>query len=152
MKKTIIRCLSGAPIGLAVTTIIAIIISLCVGDGTYYAVVPQLVEDCGSEMKAVIFQTLCSLVYGAAFAGASVIWEKENWSLLRQTISHLSICSIATFPVAYYMQWMEHSIWGILRYYGIFFVIYLIIWLSQYIFIKKHVKQINMKVQEEASL
>ena len=45
MKKELIkRCLLGAPLGLAISTVITILISLIVGDGRYYAVVPQLVR------------------------------------------------------------------------------------------------------------
>ncbi len=38
-------------------------------------------------------QTVLGMVYGAMWGGASVIWEIENWSLLKMTLSHLAICS-----------------------------------------------------------
>lgn len=149
MKKKILqRCLMGAPIGLAISTIITIIISLAVGDGNYYPVVPELITDYGTEIHAVLLQTIFSLLYGAAWGGASIIWEMENWSILRQTLTHLVICSLATFPIAFFMRWMEHTIFGILRYFGIFFAIYLIIWLSQYANMKKRVNEMNRKVRE----
>ena len=44
-KKVIVRCLIGAPIGLALSTMITIAISLTVGDGRFYAVVPELIAD-----------------------------------------------------------------------------------------------------------
>jgi len=150
-KKVLQRCLLGAPIGLAVSVIITIIISLAVGGGVYYAVVPELIADCGNEINAVLLQAVCSLLYGAAWGGASVIWEKENWSILRQTVTHLIVCSIATFPIAYFMYWMEHSVSGVLLYFGIFFAIYLIIWLSQYSAMKKRVQQMNEKLKENNS-
>lgn len=150
-KKILLRCLVGAPIGLAISTLITIIISLTVGDGNYYPVVPELVSDCGDEMNAVLLQALLSLLYGAAWAGASVIWEMENWSILLQTVTHLVICSLATFPIAYFMRWMKHTASGILLYFGIFFAIYLIIWLSQYSSMKKRVEEINRKIHENNS-
>lgn len=148
-KELFIRCLIGAPIGLAISTIITIIISLTVGDGKFYAVVPELITDCGNEINAVLLQAICSLLYGAAWAGASVIWEKENWNILRQTVTHLIICSLATFPIAYCMRWMRHTVSGVLIYFGIFGGIYLIIWLSQYSAVKKRVEQMNRKVHEK---
>lgn len=147
-KKVAIRCLIGAPIGLALSTIITIAISLTVRDGRFYAVVPELITDCGTEINAVLLQTVCSLLYGAAWAGASIIWEMDNWSILRQTITHLIICSFCTFPIAYFMRWMDHSVFGILSYFGIFFAIYFIIWMSQYMTIKKRIQQINSAVQK----
>ena len=113
-KKILLRCLMGAPLGLALSTLITIGISIALGDGSYHAVVPELTRDCGSEINAVTLQAACSLLYGAAWAGASVIWEAENWSILKMTVTHLLICSVATFPVAYFMRWMNHSVPGIL--------------------------------------
>ena len=111
MKKRILcRALIGAPIGLAISTAITIFSSLIYGDGNYYPVVPALVEQCGNEINAVVAQMIASLLYGAVWAGASVIWEMDDWSLLRQTVTHLLAGSIATFPVAYLMYWMKHSI------------------------------------------
>ena len=147
-KKVLTRCLLGAPQGVAICMVITIIISLVIGDGNYYAVVQQLAGDCGSEINAVLLQTVFSLIYGAAWGGASVIWENENWSLLRQTVTHLAVCSVASLPIAYFLRWMEHSVSGIIAYFGIFFGIYLIIWLFLYFSIRKHVEQLNKKVRE----
>jgi Protein of unknown function (DUF3021). len=50
--------------------------------------------------------------------------------------------------VAYLMQWMSRNTAGILLYFDIFFIIYLLIRLSQYQTMKKKIKQINHKIQE----
>lgn len=146
-KKVLLRCLLGAPIGLAVSTMIAIAVSLVKNDGSYYAVVPELVSDFGTEINAVLIQAIFSLVYGAAFGGASVIWDTD-WSILKMTVVHLIICSIATFPIAYLMRWMDHSTAGILKYFGIFITIYVIIWASQYTGIKRKIQAMNKKINE----
>lgn len=149
MRKEILkRCLFGAPIGLASSTIITIIISLILGDGTYHAAVPSLIQDMGSEINAVILQAALSLVYGAAWAGASVIWSVERWSILKMTLVHLAVTSLATLPVAYLAQWMPHSVSGVLIYFGIFFAIYLGVWLSQYAALKKRVRELNEKIRQ----
>ena len=146
-KKAIIRCSVGALLGLAISTTIAIAISLFVGDGNFYAVTPNLVADWGTELNAVLLQSICSLLYGAAWAGASIIWELERWSILRQTVTHLIICSLCTFPIAYFLHWMDRSIFGVFSYLGIFFAVYFIIWASQYLVTKRRIQQINRKVQ-----
>ena len=149
MKKELLkRMLFGAPIGLAISSIITIIISLTVGDGTYYAVVPELAREMGSEINAVIVQAVLSMVYGAAWAGASVVWDAEGWSLLKMTLVHLAITSLATFPIAYLARWMPHNIGGILLYFGIFVAVYLGIWVSQYSAMKRRIQQMNEKIQE----
>jgi hypothetical protein len=149
--KILKRCLLGVPVGLAISTTITIVISLALGDGAYYAVVPELTAVCGSEINAVVVQALLSMLYGAAWAGASVIWEIERWSLLRQTVSHLIVCSLATFPIAYFAWWMPHNGAGIALYFGIFFAVYLIIWLAQYAAMRKRLKQINERIRDKAA-
>ena len=148
-KRLALRCLVGAPLGLAISTMITILISLTVGDGNFYPVVPELIKDCGSEMNAVLLQTVCSLLYGAAWAGASLVCEMEGWSLLKQSVSHLVICSLSTFPIAYFMRWMDHSISGMFLYFGVFLGIYALIWFWQYGAMKKKVERMNEVMKEK---
>ena len=145
-KKAGLRALIGAPIGMAISTVIAILDSWFIGDGKYYAVVPELTADLGSEIGAVTLQMLCSILYGAAFAGASVIWEKD-WSLTRMTVVHFLICSAATFPIAYLLRWMDHTAGGVLKYFGQFIAIYAVIWIVQYLRLKRNVSALNKKVK-----
>lgn len=145
-KKAFCRALIGMPIGLTISTVITIIISLFKADGQYYPVVPALVADCGSEINAVLVQALCSLLYGAVFAGASVIFETD-WSLTKMTVVHLIAISLAVLPIAYFMQWMEHTLVGFLIYIGIFLLIYAVIWLINYRKIRTGVDAINQKIK-----
>lgn len=147
-KKTkfALSCFLGATLGLTIAAIITIIISVTLHDGKYYAVPPELISTCGNEINAVIIQTILSLFYGAVWGGASWIWSIDHWSILRQTITHLVVCSTATLPIAYFAYWMPHNVKGILIYFGIFFVIYLIIWIFQYLSTKKRLQQINEKL------
>ena len=95
--------------------IVNIIISLAQRDGKYYAAVPEMIADIGSESIAVLIQALCSMLYGEAFAGASVVWNTDR-SLTKMTVIHFLICSAATFPIAYLIRWMDHTPGGVLRY------------------------------------
>ena len=145
-NKALRRALIGMPIGLLISTVITIIHSLNMGDGHYYAVVPEMIADIGSESVAVLIQALCSMLYGAAFAGASVVWDTD-WSLAKMTAVHFLICSAATFPIAYLIRWMEHTPGGVLKYFGIFLAIYIAIWIGQYMRMKRNVDAINKKVK-----
>ncbi|HML68192.1 MAG TPA: DUF3021 domain-containing protein [Clostridia bacterium] len=149
MKKELIkRCLLGAPLGLAISTVITILISIIIADGRYHAVVPELTSEMGSEINAVVLQAVLSLIYGAAWAGASVVWDAEHWSLLKMTLVHLIVTSVATFPIAYFARWMPHDAKGILIYIGIFVVIYASIWASQYSAMKKKIREMNEKIAQ----
>lgn len=148
MRKEILkRCLFGMPIGLASSTVITILISVFVGDGAYHAVVPAFAQQMGGELNAVLLQAGLSMIYGAAWAGASVIWDAEKWSLLKMTLVHLLVTTLATFPIAYFARWMPHNATGVMLYIGIFVVIYIGVWLGQYGAMKKRIQAMNAKLQ-----
>lgn len=143
------RCVLGAFFGLGITTGIAISISLIIGDGTYYAVMPQLAQDFGSELNAVLVQAVVSLLYGAVWGGVSLVWEIENWGITRQTVTHLLIVSLSTLPVAYLMRWMDRNVLGILGYFGIFLMIYGVVWVCLYLGTKRRVEKLNQGVRRQ---
>ena len=64
-KKIILRGLLGMPIGLAISYIVTLIVSIIVGKGNYYPVVPDTINTFGTELNAVIIQTVLSMQYGA---------------------------------------------------------------------------------------
>lgn len=146
-----VRCLLGACLGISISTVIAIVVSAMLGDGTYYAVHPQLIQDMGSELAAVVLQTGVSVLYGAAWGGASLIWEREDWSLTRQTLTHLVICSLATFPVAYVMRWMGRDVMGVVSYFAIFLAVYAGVWGFQFARMKRRIACINRCMQQWGS-
>lgn len=148
-KKVLIRALLGAPGGLAISTFVTIIISLIIGDGQFHTVPPELVDELGGELNAVLAQTACAMIYGAAWGGASAIWENENWSLLRQTVTHLVVCSASALPIAWLMHWIPRTVGGFLGYCAMFFAIYGIIWASQYLSMKKRLQQINAQLDKQ---
>ena len=144
-KKVLLRALLGAPIGLSIGFLVTLLVSAGFGDGKFYPVTPELTALCGTELRAVAVQTAVLLLYGAVWAAASVIWETE-WSLLRQTVTHLLDCSLSALPTAYFMHWMPHTVGGILGYFGIFFGIYAGIWLGNYLSVRARIREMNEKL------
>jgi len=86
-KKTIRRGLLGLPTGIAIGFVITLIISACVGDGSFYPVTPELIGAMGNELNAVILQTVLCAIIGAGFAAASVIWELDSCKAERHILS-----------------------------------------------------------------
>ena len=147
MKKNVLqRALLGIPLGISLGYFITILISLINGNGEYFSVPPQLVLDLGNEINAVLMQTLLCGILGGGFAAASVIWELEDWSLVKQTGIYFLIASLLMMPVAWLANWMEHSLRGFVMYFGIFLIIFVIIWLIQYLIIRKNIKKMNAKI------
>ena len=121
MKKKIMkRIWIGLPVGIAMGYIITLIISACIGDGTFYSVAPEFAEKMGNELNAVILQTILCGVIGVGFAAASVIWELDSWSLAKQSGVYFLVIGILLLPIAYVANWMQHTVVGFLSYIGIF--------------------------------
>lgn len=155
-KKVLLRCLIGAPIGLSIVHLLLLIFSIILSLGTklwegqFMSALPSLITLCGNELIAVIVQTICSLIIGAAIGGASVIWEVESWSLLKQTILHFLVVSVSTLPIAYGIYWIPHTFRGVVIYFAIFFFIYFSIWFIRYHAMKKRIRKFNDKVKADS--
>ena len=142
-KKIFLRCISGFPLGLAIGYSISIIISLLWANGYYSPCVPELIDMMGSEIHAVLLQAFLCGILGMGFAASSVIWEIETWGLVKQTGIYFLIVSVIMMPIAYVTYWMEHSLKGVLSYFGIFAFIFAIVWVAQYIAARHNVKKMN---------
>ena len=147
-KKLILRGILGIPIGITIGYLITIFISLGLANGYYSPCVPELISMMGSEIRAVIVQSVFSGILGAGFAASSVIWEIDHWSLVKQTGIYFAIASLLMLPIAYLAYWMEHSVVGFLSYFGIFILIFAMIWAIQFAIGKYNVKKMNEKLYQ----
>ena len=148
-KKIIMRGLLGLPTGIAIGFVITLIISACIGNGSFYPVTPELIDTMGNELNAVILQTVLCAVMGVGFAAASVIWELDSWSLAKQSGIYFTIISASMLPIAYVTNWMKHTALGVLSYVAIFVAIFIIVWLSQYLLWKRKIKKMNALVSKD---
>lgn len=147
-KKILLRGMLGLPIGLALGYTITIVISLIFADGHYSPCVPELIAVTKSEINAVLLQAALCGILGACFGISSLIWEIEKWGLAKQTGIYFLVISIIMMPIAYVTYWMEHSLKGVLIYFGIFISIFVFVWLVQYATIKHTVKKINLTLHK----
>ncbi len=148
-RKFILRALLGLPLGIAIGFVITLLISVCIGDGTFYPVTPELIKATGSELSAVILQTALCAIMGAGYAAASVIWEIDAWSLTKQSGIYFLIISIITLPIAYIANWTKHTLVGVLSYAGIFSAIFVAVWIIQYLLWKRKIKKINARINDK---
>lgn len=147
-KKIIVRGLLGFPIGIAIGYFITILISLGWADGDYLPCAPEFVLVMGNEINAVILQAILCGILGVGFAAGSIIWEMDNWSIVKQTGIYFSIIAAIMLPIAYFACWMKHSAVGFLTYWGIFVLIFAIIWLTQFVIGKRNVRKMNEKLPQ----
>lgn len=147
-KQIILRGLLGMPLGVAISVWWSLASFALLGRGDYALTVPSLEAACGSPLAAAAAQTAAVMAYGAMWGGASVIWEVERWSLLRQTVTHFCLTAAGTFPVAWSLGWMTRSLGGAAVYFGIFIGIYALIWAGGTWMIGRRLRKINRRLEE----
>ena len=144
-KQVFLRSLFGAFVGCFIGVVIIICISLAIGGGDMHVATPALLAQVGSEVGAFSLQMAAAMLIGAIWSGASVIWEVERWSLLRQTLTHFLLCSVVCLPIAWAMGWMaDQPGWYLVS----FVAMYAGIWLINYLQIRRRVREINERLKQ----
>ena len=144
MKKEVTkRAILGFIYGVFIGQTILIIESLFMRDGNFYAVSNSLLELAGTKIAAVIIQYFITGIIGTSFAATTVIFEMDNWSLLRQTILHFIIVSIVMYIAGFLCGWFPHTVVSTLIWFGVFVVVYVIFWICFSMYYKNKVKKIN---------
>ncbi|MGI6212720.1 MAG: DUF3021 domain-containing protein [Anaerovoracaceae bacterium] len=149
-KEFTLRALFGIPIGISIGCLLSIIYSATTADGSYSACMPELIELTGSEIQAVILQTVLCGLLGLSFGGTSIFWEIERWSLLKQSGLFFLINSLVMMPIAYVNYWMAHTLLGFVSYFAIFVLVFAIIWILSYLIGRKNVHQMNDQLKRNA--
>ena len=149
MKKIVSRVLYSFPIGISCSVGISLFLSLLFGEGKYYPFAASLVFFTGSEVKAMLLQTMLSGILGGVFGGMSFIWEIEIWSILKQTAVYFLSVSIPMMGISYLLYWMEHSLNGFLLYFLIFVMVFFVVWLFNFAIYWFKVRRINEELDLE---
>ena len=142
-KKFIKRALLGFIYGIFIGQTILILESLMMRDGNFYPVATSLVNLAGTKIGAVIIQYFLTGLLGTTFAATTVIFEMDNWSLIRQTLLHFIITSIVMYIAGFLCGWFPHTVVSTLIWFGVFIVVYVIFWISFSSYYKKKVQKMN---------
>ena len=149
MKKIVSRVLYSFPIGISCSVGISLFLSLLFGEGKYYPFAASLVFFTGSEVKAMLMQTILSGILGSVFGGMSFIWEMERWSILKQTALYFLSVSIPMMGISYLLYWMEHSLSGFLLYFLIFVMVFIVVWLFNLAMYWIKIRKMNQNLNVE---
>lgn len=148
IKKALLRGLIGIPIGVFISQLIVLLISLGWGNGEYIAAVPSFVQVVGGELTAVGLQFLFSCVVGFAFAAGSCVFEVEQWGITKQTVLHLIILCGAFFPIALFLRWVSPTFASVISYFVIWISIYAIVWVLQFFIWRGKTRRLNQKLKK----
>lgn len=99
------------------------------------------------ETRTLFIHLVVANIIGMIFSVASFIFEKEEWSLLKQTMVHFIILLGSFLPVSVWMGWIPNHVSAILICVGIFIIVYFIIWFVMTIYWKKKIESLNHQLK-----
>ena len=123
IRKTIIRALLGAVIGIGIS------ISLHVFFNGY------------ADAYEVVIQLVGSAILGMVNMGAMSIYDIESWGLLRSTVTHFVLSLSSFLPANSLLGWFDKNVMLIVI--VAFVLIYFMIWLFQYLIWKREIRKMN---------
>ncbi|ARJ24781.1 DUF3021 domain-containing protein [Bacillus sp. ISL-8] len=99
------------------------------------------------ETKTLITYLVTANIVGLIFSFASFIFEKEEWSILKQTMINFIILLGSFLPTAIWIGWVPNRFGPILVCIGIFIVSYFIIWFMMTLYWKRKIEKLNHQLR-----
>lgn len=148
-KRTVVkRGLLGFMAGVFVSHTMAIILSLIVGNGTFYPVDVTLLEGTTASINAVLIQYIGTGLIGMLMGVNFWIFEKEDWNIATQTVVHFLVTAGS---LILYLICTNAGRVGISRsvfYVLVLAVIYFVLWMVRMRSWYVQVKKLRQKMQE----
>ena len=144
-KSIIGLTLVGACIGITIGTSIELIFS-SLSSSSYYAGAPEFLNSFGNENVAVLIERLIYAAYGIISSFAGLLYRNETRPLILNTALHFGILLICGIAAGSYLKWWSSS-FDMLGVIITIVLIYLLIWLFNWLAARAEVKKMNQKLQ-----
>ena len=144
-KKIVGLTLVGACIGIIIGTSIELIFS-SLSSSSYYPGAPEFLNTFGNENVAVLIERLIYAAYGIIGSFAGLLYRNETRPLILNTAMHFGIILICGIAAGSYLKWWG-SIFDMLGVIITIVLIYLLIWLFNWLVARAEVKKMNQKLR-----
>lgn len=100
------------------------------------------------NIRLLILYLVVSGIYGMLAMGTSVVYDIESWSIMKATAVHFVVTLLGFYALGMLEGWLKFGdvIFFIMT--VAFVVIYVIIWLVQYLSLKHSVANLNRQLEE----
>ena len=126
---------------------IGMILGIFVGAGFWYLMSGEAPES-STGLGALMLHLLLSGVLGMVANGSSVIYEIEEWSIVRATIIHFIIAMGIFYVIAFTLGWFSPSDPACWIMSAIMVFVYFVIWMVQSLVFKHKVKRMNEELRK----
>ncbi|WP_311407436.1 DUF3021 domain-containing protein [Liquorilactobacillus uvarum] len=152
MNRKILKIvISGIPVGITIGLLISLFFSYVYGLENYFPSAPRFIERFERPLNALAISIVLWALIGILFSVSSLIFEKENWSITRQTITHFLVTFGGFTPLAILSGWFPLQ-WGVFIFFTIIFIIiYIIMWLVSMTSARRDIEKINRNLKKRSS-
>lgn len=100
------------------------------------------------DSSSYILNFFASAIVGYYCVAISICYDVEEWSLLRQTVTHALLILPYLF-IAYYLKWTPQGLHNMMIYIVWFIVMYAIIWYSIKRYWQKKARELNALLEQQ---
>lgn len=148
MKKYILSAITGIGIG----TLISLAMSAHYSDGVYmpinpYSTMGAYYVDHFNQVEVMLISVSLWAAIGLLFQAADLIFH-QDWSLLRQTITHFLVTILGFTPLAILAGWFPLSVGYLLSFLLEFTLIYAVVYALQFFQMRRNIEQINQSLEK----
>ena len=126
---------------------VGMILGIFIGAGFWYLMSGE-VPGTSTGLSAMMLHLLLSGVLGMVANGSSVIYEIEEWSIIRATITHFIIAMGVFYVIAFTLKWFSPSDPACWIMSAIMVIVYFTIWMVQSLIFKHKVKRMNEELRK----
>lgn len=148
MKKIAQHISVGISSGIFIGLLTSFIISWQVGEGKYYPSTPFFMSKFNTELEALGWSMVLWSVIGMLFSFASLIYKKNHWPMLKQTVIHFTCTYFGLLFLNVLLNWFDYSVEDVARYTLVFIGIYSSIFTFSMLKTKLSLNEINQKLKE----
>lgn len=141
-------------ISLVIGLALSIIFSYINAGGEYYPISPvttlgKLYYSHLSEPIVMLIAICLWLLIGALFYLANFFFSHTDWSITRSTLMHFMLSYIGLLPIGILSGWFSISVSNIFIFTFYFIIIYITIWIIEFLKSRKYVSEINNQLNKK---
>ncbi|MBB1068892.1 DUF3021 domain-containing protein [Limosilactobacillus sp. RRLNB_1_1] len=148
MKKYFLYAVSGISVGELFGLVFSLFFSYLYNLKDYVPSAPTFTDHFSRPLNAVLVSVILWGMMGLVFNFGALIFNIEDWSILKRTIVNFIIYYCGFTPLAILAGWFPLNLINWLVFTGIFVMIYLIMWFINFYAVKQDLKKINRKLRQ----
>lgn len=136
MIRLVIEVLKRSMTGLGIATII-----------TFSFFTIMVIQDIQVPTFIIWKNMLGAIVMGLYFGNASLLFEIEKWSPLKQTVIHFLLSIVVWLPITIWLGWLPFNWLALLIGITGFLLVYILFWFSSFLYFKKLESEMNGSIK-----